>query len=383
MECNICNKQLKTKWNMDIHKIKCEYLNSIKDEVIDLYLNHNFSSKDLRNKFGGQTKDIKNILGNNVRSSSEAQKIKAKKYVFKHTEQSKQKLRTARLKFMKDNPDKTAWRKANLSYPEKLFLNKLIELNWGEKYRIEREFSVFPYFVDFAFVNEMVAVEIDGSQHLLPDRVKSDKKKEELLISLGWHVVRVTENEVKTNLNNFMNELYLILNSKEKVNKVSFGVFKCVGKKYIRVKRNENGLSDKQIENSLKQRKVERPSLEQLIKEIKLSNYCDVGKKYNVTDNTIRKWFIYYDVIPPKKNKSFADWKINYKNFCLCGNKIKNDSIKCRKCYEDDVKKDKGINVEQLLEDAKIMSCAKLGQKHNVSRNTISRWIKSYNKLKI
>lgn len=41
-------------------------------------------------------------------------------------------------------------------------------------------------------------------------------------------------------------------------------------------------------------RRVERPSYEQLMKEIKESNYVKVGKKYGVTDNAIRKWLKQY-----------------------------------------------------------------------------------------
>lgn len=38
-------------------------------------------------------------------------------------------------------------------------------------------------------------------------------------------------------------------------------------------------------------RKIEnRPSKEQLLKEIKETNYCAVGRKYGVSDNAIRKW---------------------------------------------------------------------------------------------
>ncbi len=38
-------------------------------------------------------------------------------------------------------------------------------------------------------------------------------------------------------------------------------------------------------------RKVKnRPSIEQLLKEIEETNYCSVGRKYDVSDNTIRKW---------------------------------------------------------------------------------------------
>ena len=41
---------------------------------------------------------------------------------------------------------------------------------------------------------------------------------------------------------------------------------------------------------SQSQRKVERPHKEQLIKEIKETSYVAVGRKYGVSDNTIRKW---------------------------------------------------------------------------------------------
>ena len=45
----------------------------------------------------------------------------------------------------------------------------------------------------------------------------------------------------------------------------------------------------------LNQRKVERPPYEQLLKEIEETNYCVVGKKYNVSDNAIRKWIKQYE----------------------------------------------------------------------------------------
>lgn len=40
-------------------------------------------------------------------------------------------------------------------------------------------------------------------------------------------------------------------------------------------------------------RKVSRPSIEQLLQEIKETNYCAVGRKYGVSDNAIRKWLSY------------------------------------------------------------------------------------------
>jgi len=43
--------------------------------------------------------------------------------------------------------------------------------------------------------------------------------------------------------------------------------------------------------NSLKKRKVKnRPPKEQLLQEIEKTNYCAVGRKYGVSDNSVRKW---------------------------------------------------------------------------------------------
>lgn len=46
--------------------------------------------------------------------------------------------------------------------------------------------------------------------------------------------------------------------------------------------------------HSKTQRKVERPSKEQLLKEVNDTSYLAVGRKYGVSDNTIRKWIKSY-----------------------------------------------------------------------------------------
>ena len=55
------------------------------------------------------------------------------------------------------------------------------------------------------------------------------------------------------------------------------------------------GLTNNQIYGYEKQRKIKRPTYEQLMIEIKTTNYSAVGRKYNVSDNTIRKWKKYYE----------------------------------------------------------------------------------------
>lgn len=45
----------------------------------------------------------------------------------------------------------------------------------------------------------------------------------------------------------------------------------------------------------IKQRKIiNRPSLEQLQEDVELLGYCATGRKYGVTDNTVRKWMKQY-----------------------------------------------------------------------------------------
>ena len=47
---------------------------------------------------------------------------------------------------------------------------------------------------------------------------------------------------------------------------------------------------------------MDRENLKNLIEELKESNPYALGKKYNVCDNTIRKWMKSYN-IPTKKNE--------------------------------------------------------------------------------
>ncbi len=46
--------------------------------------------------------------------------------------------------------------------------------------------------------------------------------------------------------------------------------------------------------NGMSKRLIERPTLEILKKEIQESGYRGIGKKYGVSDNTIRKWVYLY-----------------------------------------------------------------------------------------
>jgi len=295
-ECKICGRKLDNVGNLKQHIKKCEKLSVIKDELIKLYVDESYSIKDLRKKFKVQSNDIKDILGNKIRSSSEAIKLAHKKYPenFKHTEESKKIMREKRLEFMKNNPEKTAWRLSNVSYPEKLCIEYIEKNSLDKKYSIVREYSVFPYFIDFAFVNEMVAIEIDGSQHLLPERKERDDKKDKLLNDLGWLVIRVSEKEIKTNIDEVFKQILSILKDKPKINNHRIGLV-VKPKKRHKKERNEFGFTEKQIQSIKSQRRVERPSLDELKKLIEKNGYRGTGKIFGISDNAIRKWLKSYD----------------------------------------------------------------------------------------
>ena len=42
-------------------------------------------------------------------------------------------------------------------------------------------------------------------------------------------------------------------------------------------------------------RKVERPSYEQLLDDVRTMSFLAVGRKYGVTDNAVRKWIRWYE----------------------------------------------------------------------------------------
>lgn len=56
------------------------------------------------------------------------------------------------------------------------------------------------------------------------------------------------------------------------------------------------------------QRKVERPSKKILKEEIRKYSFVELGRKYNVTDNAVRKWCYRYGLPRTKKEiNSYTD----------------------------------------------------------------------------
>jgi transposase-like protein len=137
-----------------------------------------------------------------------------------------------------------------------------------------------------------------------------------------------------------------------------------------------NKIKESTINNKIK------PTKEQLKKDLQeLKFYSNVGKKYNVSDNTIRYWLKETNEITSIKNPSTT-------KKCLdCKIPIFYKSIRCTKCtnlnrIKENTKDKKRPSLEQLKSDLnELKSMVQVGIKYGVSDNAVRKWIKNYEKL--
>ena len=213
LSCKYCNKEISNKGALILHENTCKRIYPLHNEIIDLYCNKYKSIKFLSVKYKVGKNTITDILKDKVRDASEAGIISHKLYpdTYKHSNNTKEKIKKKRLEYMKKYPERTAWRKPWPSITEQLFLDKLLELKWHEKYRIEFEKRFSKYVCDFVIIDKRLCIEIDGPQHNLPLRKKVDNEKDSYLRSLGWEVIRFSTKEIKSDIDSVFNELDSLL----------------------------------------------------------------------------------------------------------------------------------------------------------------------------
>lgn len=84
--------------------------------------------------------------------------------------------------------------KVNRSFPERYTETILNEFGIS----FEPELPCGKWFIDFAFNDKKIALEIDGKQHEYADRKKSDQEKDKFLTENGWKVIRYKWKRIKT-----------------------------------------------------------------------------------------------------------------------------------------------------------------------------------------
>lgn len=263
--------------------------------------------------------------------------IPRRKYT--HTEETKAIISECKKKLYAENPDSHPWKnnkkfisppceflKKKLTEDGILFIEEHHEIEWGRGFNL-----------DIAFPNHKIAIEVNGNQHYLRDGKGILKpyyqERHDFFIRLEWTVIEVQykliyNDEFRTKLINQIKNYSLNENEYFHFSEIQSkpkNINKCVdcntniSKNATRCKE----CSDNKRRNSEKiskykcidcgnpiyiystrcgyceminKRKIERPDYNMLINEInELGGYEAVGRKYDVTGASIKKWIKFYE----------------------------------------------------------------------------------------
>lgn len=179
------------------------------------------------------------------------------------------------------------------SYPERFFLRVFDNNDIFRKYRIEEKFPYGKYVIDFLIVELKLIIEIDGQQHFrTEDAIEHDKIRDQYFLNEGFKIYRVkwidvckdTKYEIEQ-LINFIENIDNETIRKYSIDDVKIKYFCKCGKE--KTKKGKTCMTCKIINN----RKIkERPDIDILLEDVKNIGYSATGRKYSVSDNTIRKW---------------------------------------------------------------------------------------------
>lgn len=108
-----------------------------------------------------------------------------------HTEEQKRKVSESRKKYLLEHPEKVPYvlnhHSKGDSYPEKYFKDVFdnAEIDYSQNYYSNG------YFLDFAWPDIKIYIEIDGEQHYVDHRiVEHDKIRTQRLHDLGWRLLK-------------------------------------------------------------------------------------------------------------------------------------------------------------------------------------------------
>jgi len=211
--------------------------------------------------------------------------------------------------YYKNNPDKHHWKSTNrsISKPCENFKRVIEESNLF--YIPEMTISDERFFsIDISLPQYKIGIEINGNQHYESNGCLKEyyQKRHDYIVSLGWNLYELhyslcfNDDVIKSILNNIISniddiyefdyDMYLL----DKLNRNKQNVCDC-GKNIN--KQSKKCGSCAIIDSAIKRRKVERPAYESLIVDVEKIGYSATGRKYGVSDNSIRKWIKYYNLI--------------------------------------------------------------------------------------
>lgn len=93
-------------------------------------------------------------------------------------------------------------------------------------YKFVREYIIDIYIVDFVCRQKKIIIELDGSQHA--DTIKYDEKRTKFLEEKGYHVLRIWNDEVFTNIEGVLEAILNLLEAVMKKEKAGFSLFEIL-----------------------------------------------------------------------------------------------------------------------------------------------------------
>ena len=100
----------------------------------------------------------------------------------------------------------------DLTFPERLVWSKLRNRQMaGWKFR--RQHPIGPYFADFACLEAMLVIELDGETHTSGEGIRRDTIRDEFLETQGWRVLRIWNKEGLENLDGVLYTIEEVLRS--------------------------------------------------------------------------------------------------------------------------------------------------------------------------
>jgi hypothetical protein len=302
VKCQYCNKELSC-FGYDKHEKACAHNPKLKPLIEKIQsLHDDFNTiKEIANKLSLYKSKISYLFKEGVIE---------KKWDMKNKPQE---IRDRISKYMKkavvDNPDSYSKKNVCGRVKQYEYNGVILKGTWelkmamwldakGIKWEYETNSYPYPwnngcsiYFPDFYLPQLNVLIEVKGN---VTDRdlIKWDHLPIKLVVVDKKYI-------------NSLDELVSILNIEDNGNNIDIGKFDEMCKPYKKIKYKECNWCGCKIYSRSKtgkcqscsiihRRKVERPSLEQLEKDIKEMPMTKVGKKYGVSDNCIRKWLKYY-----------------------------------------------------------------------------------------
>lgn len=218
----------------------------------------------------------------------------------KLSDDTKSKISASRIKYLKENPDKVPYRlnhSSKESYPESYFNEVFINANLS----FERYYYFGVYELDFCIVDRKIDIEIDGSQHKYDIKViNSDERRNKYLEENGWDIIRIDwKNYQKLNkedkekyisdLINYINNIIIEKPTIEINERIESWQNYCICGE-VKSKKANICIKCTYLNYNLS----ERPKYCDLIKDVEEFGYLKTGRKYKVSDNTIRKWIKKY-----------------------------------------------------------------------------------------